>query len=442
MTARAEYDLFARDRTRAAFDSAIRRQQGYNRGWREIERTSRRSSRTTVRGLRDTSAILATATRRATGFAGALAGAFAGAAGFRAIEVLEQINDQAAGLGTTAQNIGRLSFAFEQFGLSAGEAGRALLNVNRRIEEARRGGQQADVFRELGLSAQFLAQLNLEDRVAEIFQALSRLDDTQRSFIGARLFEESFARIAPLAVQGSEGIRALSQEYDRLAGNIDSAATSAKELAGDQTALGAAASGLGANFVRFLDAIGVDEVINDLSRGLGNLNAELTDIRELGLAEAIIRSFERADFTNLLTAPFQDARRASQEIANNTLEVRDNLNAVLSSIQRAPPESVGLIPLVDGAAAAQLRTLNDERIETELEVLRILREQRGEQERRFAGAVSRETLLPGETPTRPDRLQAAITEREEQQANRRLVQLTERLVEIAEQRDQETVSLG
>ena len=463
--ARAEYDIFARDRTRAAWESATRGQRRYNRGWREIERSSQRATRGVNRQINSVTVALAAASKRAAGFGAAIASAFAGATGANAVRDLSEIQRISTGFRQSAQDIGRLSRAFASVGLQIDDVAQVFGSLNERIEDARRGQQErAEAFQALGLDP-FALRADIQS-LGALFDALNQLGTVERTFVGQQLFDEAdFIRLTALISEGSAGLEQYARDFDRLAGNIDGASDASRRIRGAFRDVGDAALGVGSVIVeqfegpilRTLDAVEqrlvdtrtvFEDARNDIDRTTANFARFFTELAGEGVLQAVANDLARA--AGELGADILE-NVTGQKIFNRELETtaertRDIAREGSRAAQTFDDFRAQRRSLADAGfrvanaervnAENRIRELGDERLDTELRILDILREQN---EARTGIEVSRSLLLPGDIPgARPSPIQAQFERLEEERETRELVRLTKRLVEIAQAQSQES----
>lgn len=125
----------------------------------------------------------------------------------RLIDSLSEINDQAQAFGTSAEQLQRLNFFFEQSGASSQETAKGLNVLIQKLEDARqKGGEASKAFEKLGISQE---QIDSEGTVAILFRmadALKESDGGTREFAAAAdiLGGKLSAKLIPGLAQGAD----------------------------------------------------------------------------------------------------------------------------------------------------------------------------------------------------------------------------------------------
>lgn len=173
---------------------------------------------------------LARAQRRIAGFARRVRniGLTIGAAGaiitaklavaFRVFTTLgDELEKMSRRTRLSVESLSLLRFAANQSGTSIEQLGKAVFRMNRRIGNAATGGGPA--FRAidaLGLSAEHLLGLSVEERLFAIVDALNAFPDRNiADQFGFELLGDNFRQLAPLLAEGSRGMRELMDEAER-----------------------------------------------------------------------------------------------------------------------------------------------------------------------------------------------------------------------------------
>ena len=157
--------------------------------------------------------------------------AIAGAVGLAVRSSLALIDSQAKlaqSLGSTTASIQVLQRAGDLAGVSLGQIEQGTIQLTRRLSQAAAGtGPAVDALDRLGLSADDLAQLPLDERIATIQDAIERLiPPTQRAAVASQLFGDRagvvFSRIDSATLrQATEdvrdfGVAVSEQDADRI----------------------------------------------------------------------------------------------------------------------------------------------------------------------------------------------------------------------------------
>jgi hypothetical protein len=149
-------------------------------------------------------------------------------------KIASQINQQSQRLGTSIEQLSRYQYAAEQAAdMTEGALASALQRMNTNTGMAAQGtGRAQKAFQELGLSAQHLSTLPLNDRLELIADSLAKVGDRAAQ---TRLAEKIFGTgdIVSLLNQGADGLRQLTEESDRLGATLDGKSVQALDKADD-----------------------------------------------------------------------------------------------------------------------------------------------------------------------------------------------------------------
>lgn len=121
------------------------------------------------------------------------------------------LTDMADASGISAQGLSELKYAAEQSGASLEDVNTGVAQMNRNVNNLRRGIPQAErAFSELGLSVQDLADLSPDQQFTLIADRLSKVDDAgQRAALAMEIFGRGGKTLMPLLAQGAEGMNAM-----------------------------------------------------------------------------------------------------------------------------------------------------------------------------------------------------------------------------------------
>jgi hypothetical protein len=204
------------------------------------------------------SAIAGGVARGIMAVGGAAVGVGAGALAFTMqwAEQADKLAKDSAKLDVPIDQLQRMKFAADRSGVSADSLGQSFREMNKRVTEGRANEQSpiAKVAKEIGLSLDDISQMEPEKRFGAIADALSTIEDPAiRVTAAQQFFGKSASDLGPLLAEGSDGIRALGDEAERL-GMVMSAdtAAAAEELQDKITNLKARASGLGSELATVL----------------------------------------------------------------------------------------------------------------------------------------------------------------------------------------------
>ncbi|NBB84207.1 MAG: hypothetical protein GVY28_12485, partial [Alphaproteobacteria bacterium] len=166
---------------------------------------------------------------------GAAAGAGLGAAAAVFAKTGDDLDKLSTRTGVSVESLSQLEFAAERTGSSLGELGQAIQRMNRRLGRITAGqgsSTEVNALEALGLSAERLEQLNPEQRLLALADAIANYgDQAEAAGLAQRAFGTQIDRILPLLLQGRDGIRALTEQADQLGGTIsDEDVAAAAEL--------------------------------------------------------------------------------------------------------------------------------------------------------------------------------------------------------------------
>lgn len=150
----------------------------------------------------------------------------------KAIDALAKTADR---LGATTEGLARMRYAAEQTGVAAGTLDMALQRMTRRIAEASVGtGEAQGALKELGLSAQDLAQMRPEEAFHVIANAMQGVtSQSERVRLAFKLFDSEGVALVNTLDLGSEGLRAMGDEADALGLSLSRVDANKVEQAGD-----------------------------------------------------------------------------------------------------------------------------------------------------------------------------------------------------------------
>lgn len=164
--------------------------------------------------------------KKAAAAAGAAIGtAFAGAAVGTMKLVADQakaadgLNKLAMRLGTTTEALSQMQFVAERSGVKFETLTMGLQRMTRRIGEVAKfgKGEAAPALSALGLEAEKLVQLPLDQQFETIAEELSKVENTSiRTSLAMKLFDSEGVALVQTMGEGKAGIQALREEADRL----------------------------------------------------------------------------------------------------------------------------------------------------------------------------------------------------------------------------------
>lgn len=139
-------------------------------------------------------------------------------AGFeRMTSSLDQLAKTSSALGLTTEQLSALRFAADRSGISAKSLEASVQRFSRRLAEATAGsGEARKALQLLGLDANQLIQLPMEDRLAKIASAMQSVQNgSDRIAVAFQLFGREGVNMTNLLAGGEDAFRGLLKEADR-----------------------------------------------------------------------------------------------------------------------------------------------------------------------------------------------------------------------------------
>ena len=159
-----------------------------------------------------------------------------GAAGFgllisRSLQATDTLTKTANKIGTTTEALGALRYAADLTGVSTQTMDMALQRFTRRTAEAAQGmGEAKGAIKELGINAQELNRMPLDERMivlADAFQDVKSESDRLR--LAFKLFDSEGAALVNTLSQGSDGLKEMLGEAKALGLTMSSSAAKGVE---------------------------------------------------------------------------------------------------------------------------------------------------------------------------------------------------------------------
>lgn len=206
------------------------------------------------------------------GFAAPVAAAAGAWATFSSVmstfERAETLNKTADALGTTVDALDKLNYAAKLSSSSAAELETAIRKMNMVLGAAADNSSEAqDTLSKLGLSVEDFVGLSADEAFLKVADAMNGLaSQGERAKVGMEIFGKGASKIATLAAQGSEGIKALGAEGEKFGRTMSSIDVSKLMAAKDSMEkMGTAFEGLGNRLTIALAPLfdWVSEAIND-----------------------------------------------------------------------------------------------------------------------------------------------------------------------------------
>lgn len=181
------------------------------------------------------------------GLSGALAagGALRGLKAFA--DEADKVGKLSEKLGVASEELSALGYAAERSNISFDTMATAIQRMIRRAAEAANGtGEAKDALRALNINAQDFTKLSLEEKMAELADAMEGVDDQgQRVALAMKLFDTEGVAMVQVLQNGSEAMRSLLNEARSVGAVFDEETTkAAAEFNNTLTKLSATATGI------------------------------------------------------------------------------------------------------------------------------------------------------------------------------------------------------
>ena len=254
----------------------------------------------------------------------------AGAAGIgllikRSLDATDALAKTATRIGTTTEALSRLHFAADISGVSTETLNMAMQRFTRRTAEAARGtGEAKDAIRELGLNANNLLQLDLDEQMIKLADAFGDVEsDADKVRLAMKLFDSEGVALVQTLSAGSAGLRAMFDEAELLGAVMSTDAAKGVEDTKDEMArLGAVMSGL------------VAQVTAALAPAIGGFTKKITEMmKEVAASKGGFREFARSLAKNVL-GTLLDIIRGAAEMANGFISALNKINAARIEFMR------------------------------------------------------------------------------------------------------------
>jgi hypothetical protein len=297
------------------------------------------------RGIRDAKSQMTSMQQAGESVGRAMAGIGATVAGALSIGAITAFTRSMAAaadqIGDTSEAVGLSSRALQEFRAAAVDAGgssaamdAALGALQRNIgEAATQGGAAAQSFQRLGLSASMLTSLGTEQALLEVADAIAQLPThAERAAATQQLLGRASSELVPFVSAGSAGIRAMTDEAERLNLVMDEqtiATLGAAQQTFDRLQIAATVAGaqIAAGFTPFLSAameaiLEADGRGQGLTRTMESVAAGATGLYVVGRAafaglEVAIFSLGMAYNRAMAMLTFGDMSRQFSAMANN-----------------------------------------------------------------------------------------------------------------------------
>lgn len=253
----------------------------------------------------------------------------AGAAGIgllisRSLDATDALAKTATRIGTTTEALSRLHFAADISGVSTETLNMAMQRFTRRTAEAARGtGEAKDAIRELGLNANDLLRLDLDEQMIKLADAFADVQtDADKVRLAMKLFDSEGVALVQTLGAGSAGLREMFSEAEALGAVMSTDAAKGVEDAQDAlTRLKTVMGGLR------------DQVVAALAPALESIVTSLTDmVREAGLAEGGFKQLASNIAASMIGA-FVTVAEGAEAMVNSVIRGINNVNSMVAKIQ-------------------------------------------------------------------------------------------------------------
>lgn len=228
-----------------------------------IDKTKRAFSGIT-KGLRT---VAGAALNLKTAFVGAAGAAGIGLLISRSLDATDALAKTANRIGTTTEALSRLQFAADISGVSTETLNMAMQRFTRRTAEAARGtGEAKDAIRELGLNANDLLRLDLDEQMIKLADAFADVQtDADKVRIAMKLFDSEGVALVQTLNAGAAGLRDMFSEAEMLGAVMSTDAAKGVEDTQDAlTRLGAVMGGVRDQIVAAF-APALEEVVTSIT---------------------------------------------------------------------------------------------------------------------------------------------------------------------------------
>ena len=172
----------------------------------------------------------------------------------------DEIDKASQRAGMSAEAYQQWGYAAKMSGIDASTIERAMVRQQKLFAEAKTGSSKAgQAYRDLGIDISSIS--SSEEAFEQVMLKLGDLtDESERNAIANQIFGKSYADLAPLLNEGSEGMNSLRQEVVDLGGVMSNDAVAAGAAFGDnlervRTAIGGAVNTLGAELIPVMDTV-------------------------------------------------------------------------------------------------------------------------------------------------------------------------------------------
>ena len=300
-----------------------------------------------------------------------------GAGGFGAliqssINAGDELAKTADKLGVTTEALAGLRHAAELTGVSTGTMDMAMQRFTRRAAEAAKGtGEAKGALRELGIDAESIVRLPLDEQMNVVADAMSGVESqSDKVRLAMKLFDSEGVALVNTLGGGAEALKAMTSEAEHLGLTLSRTDTAQMEAAND------AITRLKGVFEGLTNQLGVAfspiiTFVADAFRQAALDSAEFGNIGQT-VANAVIKSFGFVrDVLHQIQIFFLQAKMGAMEFANaigtkltpflqNFIDVYNEIADIapfLEPIKRSADEIMGSLPAGIEATRAEIAAL-------------------------------------------------------------------------------------
>jgi uncharacterized protein YoxC len=293
----------------------------------------------------------------------ALTGA-AGLAGFAyliksSLNATDTLSKTANKIGTTTEALGGLRYAAEITGVATNTMDMALQRFTRRTAEAAKGmGEAKGAIKELGLNAQELNKMPLDQRMIALADAFGKVNnESDQLRLAFKLFDSEGAALVNTLALGSDGLKDLLGEAKLLGLTMSTTAAQGVEKANDSiTKLLSLGKGLKDQFSAAL-APAIDSAVTMLTKFFQAIAADKGGVEKWarGMAKGFLQSIQDIikGLDTGLSAISEFANKANLYI--NAIEIRSQEN----NIKRFNKEIKGLSAEIEALESGGKQSFTD-----------------------------------------------------------------------------------
>ena len=307
-----------------------------------------------------------------TAIVGAVGGAGFGALIQSSINAGDELAKTADKLGVTTEALAGLRHAAELTGVSTGTMDMAMQRFTRRAAEAAKGtGEAKGALRELGIDAESIVRLPLDEQMNVVAEAMSGVESqSDKVRLAMKLFDSEGVALVNTLGGGADALKAMTEEAEHLGLTLSRTDTAQMEAAND------AITRLKGVFEGLTNQLGVAfspiiTFVADAFRQAALDSAEFGNIGQ-NVANAVIKSFGFVrDVLHQIQIFFLQAKLNAMEFANaigtkltpflqNFIDVYNEIADIapfLDPIKRSADEIMGSLPAGIEATRAEIASL-------------------------------------------------------------------------------------